>query len=301
MKLAVTGATGFVGARLLRDAIAAHHDLRALTRRPQPETDGVTWIPGALDDAESLAALVAGCDAVIHVAGAISAPDRRGFASVNIEGTRSLARAAEAAGAGRFIHVSSLAAREPEISDYGWSKAESERVLRESALDWTVIRPPAVYGPGDRETLDLFRMANRRLVVLPPRGRLSIIHVADLSRLLLACLDGPATIGETYEPDDGTHNGLSHRQFAEALGRAVGKRVHTFSMPAALVRAGARLDRLFRRGGAKLTPDRARYFCHPDWVSRDRLMPPEALWKPAIASDQGLRETARRYREKGWL
>lgn len=301
MRLAITGATGFVGDRLLRDAIAAGHETRALTRRDQPESDEMTWVPGALDDAESLAALVAGCEAVIHIAGAISAADRAGFAAVNIEGTRRLVHAAEAAGATRFVHVSSLAAREPEVSDYGWSKAESERVVRESEVDWTVVRPPAVYGPGDRETLELFRMANRRFVVLPPRGRLSIIHVADLSRLLLACLDAPETIGETYEPDDGTYNGLSHRQFAQALGRAVGKRVHTFSMPSLLVRTGARLDGLFRRENAKLTPDRARYFCHPDWVSRDALIPPENLWKPAIAGDQGLRETAQRYREKGWL
>lgn len=301
MKLAITGATGFVGGRLLRDAVAAGHEVRALTRRPQPEIENVVWVPGALDDAERLTSLVAGCDALVHVAGAISARDRAGFAAVNVDGTRRLAGAAEGAGARRFIHVSSLAAREPGVSDYGWSKAESELVLRESALDWTVIRPPAVYGPGDRETLELFRMANRRLVMLPPRGRLSIIHVADLSRLLLACLDAPETLGETYEPDDGTHNGMSHRQFAQALGRAVGKRVHTFSMPASLVRAGARLDRLFRRERAKLTPDRARYFCHADWVSRDALMPPERLWKPAIASEQGLRETALEYRAKGWL
>lgn len=301
MRLAITGATGFVGGRLLRDAVAAGHEVRALTRREQTAMDKVTWIPGTLADRTGLSELTRDSDAIIHVAGAISAEDREGFAAVNVAGTLNLLRSAEETGAKRFIHVSSLAAREPQVSDYGWSKAEAEREVQSSLLDWTIVRPPAVYGPGDRETLELFRMANRRVVVLPPRGRLSIIHVSDLARLLLACLDAPESVGQTYEPDDGTYNGMSHRQFAQALGRAVGKRVTTLSMPAALVRAGARLDRLFRREGAKLTPDRARYFCHPDWVSRDALMPPEKLWKPAIGCDQGLRETARRYREKGWL
>lgn len=301
MKLAVTGATGFVGGRLLRDALAAGHEVCALTRRDQPPVDGVTWIRGTLEDEAGLAGLVAGCDAAVHIAGAISARNRAGFAEVNIEGTQRLLAAAEAAGAKRFLHVSSLAAREPGVSDYGWSKAGSERLVRESGLDWTIVRPPAVYGPGDRETLELFRMAKRGLVTLPPRGRLSLIHVADLSRLLLACLDASDSIGALYEPDDGTHNGLTHRQFAQALGRAVGKRVHTLSMPAPLVRLGARIDRLMRGEDAKLTPDRARYFCHPDWVSADRRMPPESLWTPAIATEQGLGETAAWYREKGWL
>ncbi|MCA1748329.1 MAG: NAD(P)H-binding protein, partial [Sphingomonadales bacterium] len=259
------------------------------------------WIPGELGDRASLAALVEGCDAVIHVAGAISAPDRAGFASVNIDGTRAVIEAVEAAGIDRLIHISSLAAREPEVSDYGWSKAGSEEAVRASRLDWTIIRPPAVYGATDRQTLELFRMANRGLVILPPRGRLSIIHVADLSRLLLACLDAPESVGQTYEPDDGSHNGLSHRQFAQALGRAVGKRVFTVSVPSPLVRVGARLDRLFRGDKAKLTPDRARYFCHPDWVSRDAMKPPGSVWKPAVAGEEGLSRTAHKYREKGWL
>ena len=86
----------------------------------------------------------------------------------------------------RFIHVSSLSAREPALSDYGWSKAKSERLVAASGLDWTIIRPPAVYGPGDRETFELFKMARRGIVALPPRGRFSVIHVEDLCRLILA-------------------------------------------------------------------------------------------------------------------
>src|SRR3546814_12879427 len=89
--------------------------------------------------------------------------------------------AAAAAEVGRFVHVSSLAAREPELSAYGRSKAESEKLMAESGLDWAIVRPPAVYGPGDRESLELFRMAARGLVVLPPAGRLSLIPAHDLA------------------------------------------------------------------------------------------------------------------------
>ena len=111
--------------------------------------------------------------------------------------------AARAAGVRRFIHISSLAAREPDLSDYGWSKAKAERVVAASGLDWTIVRPPAVYGPGDRETFELFKMARRGLVALPPKGRFSVLHVEDLCRLILALVDRPDTFLQTYEPDDG--------------------------------------------------------------------------------------------------
>ena len=66
------------------------------------------------------------------------------------------------------------------------SKARAEELVQSSGLDWAIVRPPAVYGPGDKETLELFRMAKRGLILLPPKGRLSLIHVDDLARLLLA-------------------------------------------------------------------------------------------------------------------
>ena len=299
--LAVTGGTGFVGGHLLRHAPEAGHSLRALTRRDQPALPNASWVPGALGDDASLARLVDGADAVIHIAGAISARDREGFHEANVEGTEKLIEAAARAGVRRFVHVSSLAAREPGISDYGWSKALAEDAVRTSGLDWTIVRPPAVYGPGDRETLQLFAMARRGLVALPPAGRLSLIHVRDLVDLLLACLNAPQTIGQLYEPDDGTHKGLSHKDFALALGRAVGSRVRSVSLPGPLVKLGARFDRAVRGDNAKLTPDRARYFLHPDWVASDEAKPPETVWRPAILLENGLRDTARWYRERGWL
>ena len=299
--LAVTGGTGFVGTRLIELAREAGYPVRALTRKWKPPEEGVEWVEGALDRPDSLVRLCDGSDAVVHLAGAINAPDRAGFEAVNAGGTASMIDAARKAGVRRFIHVSSLSAREPQLSNYGWSKAKSERLVAASGLDWTAIRPPAIYGPGDREIFDLFRMARRGLVPLPPRGRLSVIHVDDLCRLILALLDADDSWGEVYEPDDGAPKGWDHREFARALGSAVGKRAMPLSMPRLALRAASRADRLLRRGEAKLTPDRVSYFCHPDWVADRDRRPPARLWQPQVLTAEGLAATAAWYLEQGWL
>ena len=299
--LAVTGGTGFVGSNLLRIARAQGYEVRALTRGWRPPEEGIDWIDGALDRADSLAKLCEGADAVVHIAGLINASSRAAFEAVNVGGTANMIDAARKAGVRRFVHISSLAAREPELSDYGHSKARAERLVAASGLDWTIVRPPAVYGPGDRETFELFKMARRGLVALPPKGRFSLLHVDDLCRLVLAVIDQPDTHSETYEPDDGTPDGWEHRHFARTLGRVFGKRAATVSMPKVVMKGASRIERLVRRGKAKLTADRVRYFCHPDWVVTARQRPPELLWKPQIRTPTGLKQTAEWYRAQGWL
>jgi uncharacterized protein YbjT (DUF2867 family) len=294
--LAITGATGFVGRRTLALALEAGHSVRALTRRPQPPQAGVTWVAGALDTPAALGELVAGADAVIHIAGVVNAPTPEGFTQGNVEGTRAVLAAAEAAGVRRFVHVSSLAAREPGLSDYGRSKAGAEDAVRASSVAWTMVRPPAVYGPGDLEMLELFRMARFGVVAMPPSGRLSLIHVDDLAGLLLALADRD-TGRVVYEPDDGTPGAWTHAGFARAIGTAVGRRVLPISLPAGLLRLGARIDRMARGPKAKLTPDRAAYMAHPDWTASPEARPPEALWRPRIATADGLAATAAWYRE----
>jgi uncharacterized protein YbjT (DUF2867 family) len=299
--LAVTGGTGFVGGHLLPAARAAGYEIRALTRGWRPPQDGIDWIEGALDQPESLAALCAGADAVVHIAGLINAATRAGFEAVNVGGTLAMVDAARAAGVRRFIHISSLAAREPDLSDYGWSKAKAERVVAASGLDWTIVRPPAIYGPGDRETFELFKMARRGLVALPPKGRFSVLHVEDLCGLILALADRRETFLKTYEPDDGRAEGWDHRHFARTLGRVFGKRATTLAMPKMVMQGAAQVDRLVRRSKAKLTPDRVRYYCHPDWVVTAEARPPEALWAPSIRTATGLKATAEWYQAQGWL
>jgi uncharacterized protein YbjT (DUF2867 family) len=301
LKLAVTGGTGFVGGRLLDLAIEAGHEVRALTRRPQADLRGVTWVEGALDQPESLDLLVEGAASVIHVAGVINAPDPTGFEAGNVTGTAAIVDAAEQAGVQRFVHVSSLAAREPKLSIYGATKAGSEAVIGASTMSSAIVRPPAVYGPGDKETLELFRMARRGFVLLPPKGRLSLIHVDDLARLLLALADPAAPRGLLIEPDDGRHGGWTHEEFGRALGKALGRKVATVSTPRPLLDLCATIDRWIRRDRAKLTADRVAYFCHPDWMVDPGRGVPSNLWQPQVETVQGLTDTGRWYREAGWL
>ena len=297
LTLAITGGTGFVGQRLLDLALGQGHQVRALTRRPQPPRDGVTWVEGALDRPATLAALVEGADAIIHVAGVVNAPDAAGFEAGNVIGTGAILAAAEQAGVPRFVHTSSLAAREPQLSLYGASKSRSEALVTASPLSTIIVRPPAVYGPGDREMLDMFKMASRGVVLLPPSGRLSLIHVDDLADLLLQL--AASTEGGIIEPDDGTPGGWTHRAFGEALGAAVGTPARTIATPKLVLSLASRIDRLVRGSGAKLTADRVAYFCHPDWVVDPARAP--ASWHAAIPTPHGLAETAAWYRSAGWL
>lgn len=300
MKLAITGATGFVGSHLIERAVAAGHAVRALVRRRQPERAGVEWVDGALEERPSLARLVEGCEAVVHVAGVING-DRQAFVQGNIAGTEGVVGAAAQAGIDRFIHISSLAAREPELSAYGWSKCVSEEPVIAAGGDWTIIRPPAIYGPRDRELLELFRLAKRRIIPLPSGGRLSVIAVQDLCDLILSCLEAPASYVRTFEPDDGRPGGWGTGELARAIGQAVGRQVLPVPIPRSALLLMAQADRLARGKRAKLTRDRVNYFCHPDWTAAVHARPLAELWRPHIDTTAGLAATARWYRAEGWL
>ncbi|MXO72811.1 NAD(P)H-binding protein [Altererythrobacter buctensis] len=306
--LAITGGTGFLGSHVLEQALGQGLRPQALTRRmggahfgsgvPQP-----LWIEGTLADPAALAMLAEGADAVLHIAGAVNVPTREAFAAANIAGTQAVVEAARAAGVRRFIHVSSLAAREPGLSAYGWSKAGAEEVVRQSGLDWTIVRPPAIYGPRDRDMFEMFRAAKLGVLPVPPAGAASVIHAADLARLLLAAAHGggPDWSERLFEPDDGRPGGWAHPDLARAIGSAMGRRVWAPGLPAPVLRGAARLDRLARGDKAKLTPDRASYMLHPDWVSSPALAVPEHLWTPAIPTLEGLAQTAAWYQANGWV
>ena len=301
MRLAITGGTGFVGSHLLDKALAAGHEINALTRREQSKRDGLTWIAGDLHDRGALERLVSDADAVIHVAGVISGQNAEIFEKGNVEGTLAMLAAATAGGVQRFVHVSSLAAREPKLSLYGASKERAEALVHGSGLGWAIVRPPAVYGPGDKETLELFRMAKLGVMLMPPKGRVSVIHVDDLARLLLALAAPDAPSNILIEPDDGKSGGWTHREFARALGKAVGTRPAIVSSPGILLRLAARADQVFRRERAKLTVDRAAYFSHRNWVVEAKRGAPSKLWRAEIDTTKGLKETADWYRAEGWL
>ncbi len=256
----------------------------------------MTWIAGTLADPGDLCA---GAEAVIHVAGIINARTRAEFDAGNVAGTASILAAARGSEVARFIHVSSLAAREPGLSDYGASKAAAERVVETSDSDWTIVRPPGVYGPGDRETLALFQLAARGLGVVPARGRVSMIEVTDLARALLAVAAAPAD-RRVHEVSDNTP--VDHATLARILGTAVGRRVRLVHVPGLGLLAGAAADTAWARLRGKLPRlsfDRARYLAHPDWTSHgDNLA---GLWAPQIGLAEGTAATAGWYRANGWL
>jgi nucleoside-diphosphate-sugar epimerase len=300
--VALTGATGFVGKATLDRLLEAGWNVRALARSEQPKRSGVVWISGSLDNPHSLNELCQGADAVLHIAGVVNAPDAAGFDAGNVTGTANMLTAAKEAGIDRFVHVSSLSAREPALSAYGASKLRGERLVGTSMLGWTIIRPPGVYGPGDRDVLEVFKMAKKGFVTLPPKGRGSWIHVDDLARLLVALLpahdDATARI---FEADDGEAGGWEHSSFARAIGWAMGRRVVTLSFPRPALFLAAYGDRLIRGKNARLTPDRASYLSHNDWTIDRGNAPPAALWRPHIKTRQGLADTARWYKAQGWL
>lgn len=305
MTIAVTGGTGFVGQRVLH--LAQDH-VRALARRPQPPRRLLWWVAGDLADGPALARLCEGADVVIHIAGVVNAADKAGFEAGNVAGTAAILAAATAAGVRRFVHVSSVAAREPGLSNYGASKAAAERLVAASDLDWVMVRPPAVYGPGDRDMLPLFRLAARGLAVMPGGrdARMSLIHVDDLARALLAlAAGGPSRT--VLEIDDGRGDaagGYSHTEYGRAIGDAVGRRARVVGVPGALLGLAAGAATLAARVQGKLptlSRDRARYIRHPDWTARGGNAALAGLWTPRFDLAAGLADTVAGYRRRGWL
>jgi uncharacterized protein YbjT (DUF2867 family) len=302
LTVAITGATGFVGQAVLDEAARQGIPIRALTRREQPSREGVEWVMGDLEDTSALYALAEGAEALIHIAGVVNAPDMAGFEAGNVTGTLTVIEAAVKARVPRFVFVSSLSARQPNLSDYGASKARAEKLVAASGLGWTTVRPPAIYGPRDREIFELFRTAKWGVIPMPPPGRASMIHADDLARLLLALREDASDLQQqVFEPDDGAEDGWSHDELAKAIGEAVGRKVWVPHLSKKALMRIAALDRFFRRGKAKLTPDRVNYMTHPDWVCSNRKQVPERLWTPQIETRAGLKSTAEWYRAQGWL
>lgn len=303
MTIALTGATGFVGKAVLDEAVRREEPVRALTRRTQGPRTHVKWIDGDLSNPAALATLCHEADAIIHVAGLTNTPDPAAFEDANVGGTERLIAAAKEKKVKRFVFVSSLSAREPELSAYGASKAKAEKLVEASGLDWTIVRPPGVYGPHDVDYFEMFRSAKFGFVPLPPGGASSIIHVEDLARLLLTLVDAsPALVRRRmFEPDDGREGGWSHKEMAKAIGKAVGRPVFAPHLPRAVLQTAAEADRLLRGDKARLTADRVGYMTHPNWVARSAYKVPEAVWSPRIGGEEGLAATARWYREQGWL
>jgi nucleoside-diphosphate-sugar epimerase len=305
-RVAVTGATGFIGRRLVPALSAGGWRVRVLARRPDLGAWGSPApeiITGSLEDPAALAALVDGADQVIHGAGLIKARDRRAFLATNRDGAAALARAA---GDAPVLQISSLAAREPGLSDYAASKRAGEGAARAILGDrLTILRPPAIYGPGDRETLGLFQLAGASPVMPMPdaaSARLALAHVDDVVGQILALIDGPHAPGP-FAVGGGDPQGYGWREIFETAAAAMGRGPLLAPTPAWLIRGAASLsETLGRVRGvpAIFTPGKARELLHPDWsVARDELPPGGGVACRGLRA--GFDQTVAWYRAAGWL
>ncbi len=299
--IGVTGATGFIGTHLVRALRRDGANVKALSRRapslPNDDLPGtLSWVSGSLSDEAQLQNFVSGCDAVIHLAGAIKALNRDQFLADNAEGTRRLAKIAAAqAEPPRFIHVSSLAAREPRLSNYALSKRESEKALRPftSKMSISIIRPPAVYGPGDKETLRIFLLAARGFGIAPPHrhARLSLIHVDDLVSAILNLLPLRDDPGEPLEIDDGQPGGHDWPGVVAAAGAALQTKPKLFAIPAAALYLAGAAGSVFAQmtqQSSTLSWDKIPELLHPDWVARGPTVPG---WNPRWGIKDGFKNT----------
>jgi nucleoside-diphosphate-sugar epimerase len=301
--VALTGATGFVGAALARRLTAAGHRIKSLIRpaseHKRPAGVAATWIQGDLENLASLRRLVAGADAVIHCAGAVRGASREQFNRVNADGLARLAQAAAAQKpAPRFLLISSLAAREPHLSHYASSKRQAEKMLTEiyGRLPWTIYRPCAVYGPGDREMLPLFRWMARGFapIIGSGKGRFSMLYVEDLADAIAQWLDCNACRYGTYELHDGHPGGYSWHDVVDTVQRLRAGSVVRIKIPPVAVKllAGGNLLAARIIGYAPmLTPGKVRELCHLNWAGDNTALNSATGWSPQILLREGLQLT----------
>jgi 2-alkyl-3-oxoalkanoate reductase len=308
--VAVTGATGFIGPHIVRRLHADGWQVRILTRRAvDPAQIGapVEAVRGDLDDRDSLQRLLAGAQAVVHVAGLIKARTREKFLRGNAESVGRLVEIAAAAPEPpRFVLMSSLAARAPDLSDYAASKLAGERALiaAGSALPWSILRPPAVYGPGDRATLPFFRCVRHGIgPLLGTEGaRLSLIHVEDLASAVGALIADERAAGLIAEVDDG-QGGYTWHEMIEVAADAFGRRARIVRVPMAIPYGLGMLNQALARFGYTpiLTPGKVRELYHSDWVCDPGPIMARTGWRPAVPLRQGFAATISWYRQEGWL
>lgn len=308
--VALTGATGFIGRHTVRELVGRGFRVRALLRRPDAElqTLGVEAVMGDLGDKAAIGRLVEGAGWVLHNAGAVSAASDDEFMRVNMMGTRAVAEAAAAQPAPpRFLLVSSLAARHPSLSPYARSKrrAEMEVEGRAEALRPLVVRPPAVYGPGDRGTLPIMAQLTRGLLIAP-RGeshRFSLVYGPDLAALLATLVETGPEPRSAIEPDDGAPEGYGWRQLADIAAGRLGRPVRLVGLPRGALAAPAMLLEAAGRWTGKapmLSRGKLAELYHESWLV-DRATTRGLDWSPAMRFSEGLAQTVAWYRQAGWL
>jgi nucleoside-diphosphate-sugar epimerase len=267
MRIFVTGAGGFIGGHLCPALAAAGHELRISAQ---------------------------GCDAVVHLANiAHTEASPAELHRVNVEGTIAQARGALAAGARRFIYLSSIKAAHP-VDAYGRAKSIAEQaLLRLQGLEPVILRPPLVYGPRVKANFLALMRAIARGWPLPLasiENRRSLIYVGNLADAILRCLEIPAhgkafdasggAAARVFELSDGAP--VSTPELCRAIGRVLDRPARLFPFPVALLR--------LLPGASRLVESQ---------VTDDSTIQAALGWRPPFTFEQGLKDTAEWYRAQG--
>lgn len=328
MRVLVTGGSGFLGSHVAEQLLAEGHEpvclVRASSDTAHLEQLGVARVSGAVDKPESLSDAVRDVDAIVHCAGLVKARSMEEFDRVHSGGTVALARAAlERPGKplARFVHVSTAGVMgvgrkerphretdEPSPATmYGKSKLAAERALLElaSSLPVTILRPPAIYGPRDREILAFFQMVRRTRMALR-MGRsmqsVSMIYATDCARACVQALSADVPSGSTYLLDDGHR--YTYDELANAIAAAYGfGLLGAPRIPVPLVRAAAFGSELFGRATNRtmmFTRDKLPELLAEHFVVDGSKARQELGFEPKVPFAEGARLTAKWYRDNRW-
>jgi len=299
-QIAVTGASGFIGQSICRQLLTRNFTVRALIRNTRqtvlPALQGAEVVQGDLADQDSLLRLVDGAEAVIHCAGRVRGATRAQFDRVNVDGTRNLLAAIKASETRpRLLSISSLAAREPQLSFYAASKYAAEQLLINEGgdINCTIFRPPAVYGPGDRELLPLFKLMARGITLTTgiAGARFSMLYVDDLGSAAIAWLRSDPSPDGIFTLDDGHVGGYDWHDIGRTVGEICHRKVRVFEPPAWLLDFPAwvngRIGVIFGTM-PMLTPEKLRELRHQDWVCGNEEFQRVINWSPQIQLTEGL-------------
>ena len=274
--VALTGGTGFVGRAVIRELLSQDYLIKALVRPGSAhktiQHDNINWLEGELGNPISEMSLCKGADTVIHMAGLITARTKQAYYKTNAEDVGMLAQAANNAKVTRFIHLSSLAAKMPELSDYAGSKRAGEGALARylGVMKGVVVRAPAVFGAEDKATAPIFAMIKKGFLPAPGgRGwrnrKIGLVHVDDLAKFLtVECLDGQCD-GRTVSV--ATKASLTWPEFAAQCAQALDKPVRVLPLPLSLLYPVAAINSVTKRvlGKGHLTLGKLEEFLYEDW------------------------------------
>jgi nucleoside-diphosphate-sugar epimerase len=328
LKVLVTGGSGFLGSHVVEQLVQAGHEVVALLRSTSKRDflsslPNVSFITGSVEEKDSLKKAVDGVDAIVHSAGLVKALSPLDFEAVNVDGTQNLLDAAKkhASGLKRFVFVSSLTAIGPSedgrpvspdrtphpLTHYGRSKLRAERavIAMKDALPVTVIRPPMIYGPRDKESFAFFQAVKFRVLPMVGDGKntMSVVYGADAASACIKAIFADVPSGNAYFVDDG--NVYVWRDMLDAIEAALKQpALVRFSIPMPILRAVASLAEEYARfvkTPVMLTRDKLNELLASHWVCESSRTRADLGWKPEVDWVEGTQRAAAWYTENGWL